>query len=120
MLLIDNPFVEFDVDKSREYPSFIFPLTSNYLLVSCDYIDKNEFVTFASRNKEKYDKYIEHLYKCVQVTLMWQAKKFIGCEDRKCLAHWLSEISELSEKLEKKDAFPPLLAFTALNDFKNY
>jgi hypothetical protein len=120
IFLTDNPFVELDIDKDKEYPSFIFPLSSNYLLVSCDYIDKAEFINFASKDEEKYKRYVEHLYKCLQVTLMWQANKFIGCEDKECLVHWLSEVTELSDNLEKVNAFPPLLVFTALNDYKDF
>lgn len=119
LFLTDNPFVEFSLETEKEFQSFIFPLSSNLLLVYCNFIEKKEFVDFLS-NTNSYSEYIEYLYTCVQVTLMWHAKKYIGCEDKEYLAYYLSVVSDLSDKVEEKGGSALFMAFTALANFKTF
>jgi hypothetical protein len=119
LFITDNPFVELTIDKEKEFPSFIFPLSSNLLLVYCDFIDKKEFVDILSKS-DSYDKYLKYLYNCVQITLMWHGLKYIGCEDKDYLEYYLSVVSELSDKISEKGGNAPFIAFTALSNFKDF
>jgi hypothetical protein len=119
LFITDNPFVEFSLDTEKEFQSFIFPLSSNLLLVYCDFIQKMEFVDFLSNN-DSSGKYIEYLYTCVQVTLMWHSLKYIGCEYKEQLKHYLSVVSDFSDKVEERGGSAPFLAFTALANFKTF
>jgi len=114
----DNPFVEIvKNDDNDEYPSFIFPITSNLLLVHCDFIDKKDFgATLIS--SEKYDWFIDALYNSVQITLMWHAHKYIGNEDREVLEYYLKDVIPMSEKLDAANVNSAFYAFYILKNYK--
>ena len=119
LFITDNPFVELLTKKEKEFPSFIFPLSSNLLLVYCDFIEKNEFVEFLAKCSS-YDRYLEYLYNCVQISLMWHGLKYIGCENKDHLKHFLSVVTDISDKIDKKGVNPAFIAFTALSKFKDF
>lgn len=119
LFITDNPFVEFLTTERKDFPSFIFPLSSNLLLVYCDYIDKAEFAHFVS-NSTRYHEYLKLLYNSILITLMWHANKYIGCEDKDYLKYYLSVVSDVSDKIEAKGFHPPSAAFTTLANFKEF
>ena len=119
LFLTDNPFVEFTIDKEKDFPSFIFPLSSYLLLVHCDFIDKMEFADFISKCSHG-EGYLRYLYNCIQITLMWHAQKNIGCESKEHLKYYLSVASEISDGIEERKGSPPFVAFTALANFKTF
>ncbi|MBA0882460.1 DUF4238 domain-containing protein [Flavobacterium undicola] len=114
----DNPFVELKYsDDNNDYPSFIFPITSNLLLVHCDFIDKKDFGAALVSN-EKYDWFIDVLYNSVQITLMWHADKYIGNEDRAVLDYYLKNVMDMSEKLDAANVNSVFYAFYILRNYK--
>lgn len=114
----DNPFVELKYsDDNNDYPSFIFPITSNLLLVHCDFIDKKDFGA-ALVSSEKYDWFIDVLYNSVQITLMWHADKYIGNEDRAVLDYYLKNVMDMSEKLDAANVNSVFYAFYILRNYK--
>lgn len=119
LFLTDNPFVEFSPEKNSEFPSFIFPLTSHALLVYCDFIDKMEFSRFITESLHSSN-FLKLLYNTVQITLMLNSKKYIGCKDDNFLRSNLSTIPETIEKLEKQGRFAPLIAFTVLANYQTF
>lgn len=114
LFVTDNPFVELSIDKEKEYPSFIFPITSNLLLIHCDFIEKDQFLKHMIVNAH-YEKFIDTFYNSVQITLMWHAKKYIGCASKESLAYYLSVVSEISEKLDDN---APFVAFNILKHYE--
>jgi len=120
LFINDNPFIELQIDSEKEYPSFIFPLSSNHLLVHCDFINKYEFIDFFKDEDEKYYRYLNYLYNCVLITIMWHGKKYIGCENREPLSHMLSVVNEVSDKIEEKGVSAPYMAFNALRNFRTF
>jgi hypothetical protein len=119
LFLTDNPFVELLIeDEDKEFPSFIFPLSSNLLLVYCDFIDKIEFIDFIA--KDRSEKYLKYLYNSIQITLMWHGLKYIGCEDKDYLQYYLSVVSDVNEEIEKTGGNPVFVAFSAFANFKMF
>lgn len=119
LFLTDNPFVELTIDKEKDFPSFIFPLSSYLLLVHCEFIDKTGFADFISKCSHE-EAYLKYLYNCIQITLMWHAQKYIGCESKEHLKYYLSVVSEISDGIEERKGSPLFVAFTALANFKTF
>jgi hypothetical protein len=116
LLATDNPFIELPLTNNDEVPSFIFPLSSNLLLVSCSFINKHDLVkTF--NDERNYSNYINSLYACVQISLMKHAEQFVGCEDEKYLKSIVEKVEADAEKFAKIGVDP---AFAAFYTLKNY
>lgn len=89
------------------------------LLVHCDFIEKAEFADFVIKS-DSYEKYQKYLYNCVQITLMWHALQYIGCESREHLEYYLSVVSDVSDEIDAKGGSAPFIAFTALSNYKTF
>lgn len=119
LLVTDNPFVELPYKNVNEIPSFIFPLTSNLLLVSTSGVDKHE-ISKVLKNEKIGAQFIELLYRSVQITLMWYAKKFVGCQDRDYLKSFVSQVESYSNNLQKMNRNPAHIAFTVFKNYKGF
>ena len=119
LFLTDNPFVEFATNNNQKFPSFIFPLTSNSLLIYCESIDKHEFSRFME-DAVSANYFMQVLYKVVQVTLMTNAQKYVGCQDRECLCEAISTIHEKVKALNEQGRSPNNVAFRVLELYKSF
>lgn len=108
LLVTDNPFVELPYVDENEIPSFIFPLTSNLLLVSISNVDKYA-ISEVLKNEEVYPQLIEFLYQSVQITLMWYAKKFVGCQDLEYLKSFVANVEQYSDNLQNMNRIQLIL-----------
>ncbi|RKF37660.1 hypothetical protein BCY89_27670 [Sphingobacterium siyangense] len=115
LLLSDSPFLEDNRVNVYGVPAFILPLSSNLALFYSEKVNKSDFLKFV--DSEDYNEFNYSLYSAIQAAMVLSTSRYIGCEDKKTLQHFVELVPEIQKSTSKNLGHFP---FDILNSYTTF